>query len=206
MARLLAAIVLASCAALAAGAKEPATGIVFADTYHGSTLAGVGARYKGPIKVYAAGVYVSPFATKVALRKFKGVKETLVGKDFYETMVKEGVPKYIVLKMAISISKEKLANAMSDSVKPRMGGDLEAVPKLSAAILAGFGKDGSAKTGTELAFALAGGSCNVSVNGKKCGTISSRKLVAALSNCYLDGDAVSGGLKKACAAGALKML
>ncbi|KAJ1624846.1 chalcone isomerase [Pavlovales sp. CCMP2436] len=193
-------------ACLVEGAKDQATGISFPDTYGGAKLAGVGTRYKGPLKIYSAGVYVNPTLTKFKLGKYKGTPVDAVKQDFYQDLVKADVAKTIVLKMAMGISREKLASALSDSVKPRMVGDLAAVPKFAEAILAGFAAGGKASSGTELAFGLKGSSMCVSVNGKPCGAIKSPALVSALLRCYLDDKAVSPALKKACAHGVLGML
>ncbi|KAG8466300.1 hypothetical protein KFE25_002056 [Diacronema lutheri] len=200
----LAAAVLAT---VVSAAKDSATGIVFPDTYAGSKLAGLGTRYKGPLKIYSAAVYVSPSAAKFKLGKFKGVAPDAVKKDFFEALVSSSAAKVIVLKMAMGISKEKLASALSDSVRPRMGGgDLDAVPKFAGAILSGFQPDGKAASGTELAFGLQGSSMCITVNGKKCGTVKSAKLVDALLKCYMDDKAVSPALKRSCAQGVLSML
>jgi hypothetical protein len=199
-------VVLSALVACAAGAKDQATGISFADTYGGAKLAGVGTRYKGPLKIYSAGVYVNPTMAKFKLGKHKGASADAVKQDFYQDLIKAGVAKTIVLKMAMGISKEKLASALSDSVKPRMAADLAAVPKFAEAILAGFSAGGKASLGTELAFGLQGSSMCVSVNGKQCGSVKSPALVSALLRCYLDDKAVSPALKKACAHGVLGML
>jgi hypothetical protein len=191
---------------LAACKKEPATGISFSDSRGGASLAGLGARYKGPLKIYAAGVYVAPTLAKLKLGKFRGKAPESLGQDFFDAVVSSGVAKSIVLKMSMGISKEKLASALSDSVKPRMGGDLAAVPLFTEAILAGFQPGGKASSGTKIEFALHGGSTCVAVNGQKCGTVKSAQLADALCKCYFDAKAVSPALKKSCAKGISEML
>lgn len=192
--------------ASAYAAKDPATGIAFPEASAGSKLLGLGTRYKGPLKIYSAALYANPTLLRFKLGKYKGRPADGLKADFYEALVKSSVIKVIVLKMAMGISKEKLASALSDSVRPRMGGDLDAVPKFADAILAGFQPGGKASAGTELVFGLQGSSTCVSVNGKRCGTVHSAKLADALVRCYVDEKAVSPALKRSCASGAQSML
>jgi len=75
---------------VAAGSfKEPRTGIIFEDKYKGAKLSKVGVRTKGPIKVYAVGLYEQ-------------------GKD--ETYV---------LKMSYGVGAQKMTSALSEALKPR---------------------------------------------------------------------------------------
>lgn len=191
---------------LASAAKDPSTGLSFGESHSGSKLAGLGTRTKGPLKIYSAALYVNPTMVRFKLGKYKGQPADGLKQEFYDALVKSSVIKVIVLKMAMGISKEKLANALSDSVRPRMGGDLDAVPKFADAILSGFQAGGKASAGTELAFGLQGNGLCVSVNGKSCGSVKSSKLVEALTKCYMDDKAVSPALKRSCASGILNML
>jgi len=83
------AILLAAGIVAAGGFKEPRTGISFSDTYNGGKLSKVGVRTKGPIKVYAVGLYE------------KGKDETYV------------------LKMSYGVGAQKMTSALSEALKPR---------------------------------------------------------------------------------------
>jgi len=191
------------------GAKEPATGIAFGDRYSGSKLVGTGVRTKGPIKVYAAGLYVAPMGTKVAMRKYKDSSADSVKSEFYNDLVKSSFGKIIVLKMAMGISKEKLVGALSESVRPRMRSGGDALPKFADLLLTGCERHtptGKASKGTELAFDMQGSTMSVAVNGKSCGQVKSADLCKALAGCYFDDKSVSTSLKRSCAEGIIAML
>jgi len=190
-------------------AKEPATGIAFSEKDSGNKLVGTGVRTKGPIKVYAAGLYVAPMGAKMTLRKYKDVSPEDLKADFFNDLVKASFAKTIVLKMAMGITKEKLVGALSESVRPRMGGGKDALPKFADLLLTGcerYGAGGKAAKGTELAFGLQGSAMSVAVNGKTCGTVKSADLCKALAMCYFDDKSVSPSLKRSCAAGILSLL
>jgi len=188
---------------------EPATKINFPDKRSGQGLIGVGVRKKGPIKVYGVGMYVDSLGSKLAMSKFKKCEADKVDASFYKTCIESGFGKTLVLKMKFGVSKEKMAGAIADSVKPRMSGDKGAVSKLEDSLLTGcekFAKDGRAGPGTEFCFAIRGSNMGVSVNGKSVATINSQPLCRALLNCYLDGSSVSPGLKTTAAEGILASL
>jgi len=204
-----ASLLLVLAAPLALGRIEPSTKISFPEKRGGQSLVGVGVRKKGPIKVYGVGMYVDGFASKMSLSKFKSTAAEKVDSSFYKACVEGGFGKTLVLKMKFGVSKEKMAGAIADSVKPRISGDKSAVAKLEESLLVGcdkYAKDGRAGPGTEFCFAIRGASMGVSVNGKSVATISSKPLCKALLNCYLDGSSVSPGLKSTCAEGLIGLL
>ncbi|KAL1520786.1 hypothetical protein AB1Y20_022350 [Prymnesium parvum] len=188
---------------------EPSTGIDFPEKRSGQSLVGVGVRKKGPIKVYGVGMYVDSLSSKLSMSKFKSTALDKVDDAFYKACVEGGFGKTLVLKMKLGVSREKMAGAIAESVKPRMTGDKGAVSKLEESLLTGcekFAVDGRAGAGTEFSFAMRGGNMGVSVNGKDVTTIKSQALCHALLNCYLDGKTVSPALKATCAEGILASL
>lgn len=202
-------VVLVAFAAVGSCERESATGITFADKRAGLALVGTGVRTKGPIKVYAAGLYAAPMGCKMSMRKYKDTSPSNAGAPFYNDLVNAGFAKAIVLKMAMGISKEKLVGALSDSVRPRMKGGKDALPQFADLILSGCERHaagGKASKGTELAFGLQGSAMSVSVNGKACGSVKSPALCKALLSCYLDEKAVSPSLKRKCAEGVVGLL
>jgi len=189
---------------------EPATKISFSDSLAGQPLVGVGVRKKGPIKVYGVGLYVDKLGTKLSLSKYgKYSKASELPASFYESLL-GGFGKTLVLKMAFGVTKEKIASALAESIKPRMKGgssdDIEAFERLLMDGCAAHAKGGRACAGTELKFGVRGSSLGVSVNGKTAGSISSKPLCNALLNCYFDGKSVSPGLRSTCAEGILEIL
>jgi len=128
---------------------------------------------------------------------------------FYKACVEGGFGKTLVLKMKFGVSKEKMASAIAESVKPRMKGGGDAVQKLETSLLDGcekYAKDGRAGPGTEFCFAVRGSNLGVSVNGKSVTTISSQPLCHALLNCYFDKGSVAPALKSTCGEGLLANL
>ncbi len=182
------------------GRLEPATKIDFKDKRGGQDLVGVGVRKKGPIKVYGVGMYVDPLGSRLALKKYRG-KAELPAPAFLA-----GFGKTLVLKMSFGVTKEKIASALVESIKPRMSGGGNAIEQFEAILLDGcerYAKGGRACVGTEFAFAIKGSSLGVAVNGKSAGSVSSQPLVQALLKCYFDGKPVSPGLKATCSEGLL---
>ena len=182
---------------------ETATKIQFQEKKHGQDLVGVGVRKKGPIKVYGVGMYVDPLASKFKLSKYKGQPE-LPTNAFLQNFGKT-----LVLKMAFGVTKEKIATALVESIKPRMAGGAKDIDQFERILLDGcekFAKGGKACAGTEFAFSIRGATLGVAVNGHKAGSVSSQPLCSALLKCYFDNKCVSPGLKAQCNEGLLSRL
>ena len=174
---------------------EKATGHAFASTigFPPSELLGAGVRVKqiGPVaaKVYAVGLYASRGHAVSSCRGCKSVKEVLARLG---DVVQSGT---VVLKMSRDVGAETMASALSDAVKPRMGGkDINACESLRKLVVCSLPK-GCAKN-TVLAFACSGGGVGVCVNGQNKGSVSSSILSKAFIRTYLDAKAVSPSLRE----------
>merc|ERR1712060_610490 len=106
---------------------------------------------------------------RLSLSKYKSTQASELPKSFYEALL-GGFGKTLVLKMAFGVSKEKMASALAESVKPRMkggsSGDVEEFERLLLDGCATYAKGGRACAGTEFAFGVRGASLGVFVNGK----------------------------------------
>ncbi|VEU35774.1 unnamed protein product [Pseudo-nitzschia multistriata] len=186
------------CSLLAASTvamKDPATGISFDSESRARPIFGVGARKKGPIKVYSVGMYGS-----------EDLKEELSSISRSESKGKKAVDALrkgasnsstaFVLKMNFKVGSEKMAQAIADSVKPRHSSD-EEVGQLKDIIFEGVQGKGAAVKGTVIEFDCSDtDGVEVTVDGKGCGKVSSPGLAKALCDVYLDDKAVSPKLKE----------
>ncbi|CAM9908327.1 unnamed protein product, partial [Heterosigma akashiwo] len=180
-----------------ADVTEPKTGIKFADRFGGLGLAGVGVRVKqiGPlsVKVYGVGMYMDESSALEEISEYAGGKKADSG--FFSRLRKPSIDKKIVLKMARSVGSETMSEALAESIKPRMSGDLPALSSFQTVLLKGLSEDGSAKKGTELAFDASGGKLNVKINGKSAGDVESSSLCDAFVDTYMDDKGVSPTLR-----------
>lgn len=176
---------------------EKATGHKFASTLGFWSLAGVGVRIKqiGPIsaKVYAAGLYApkGAVAAKVKAAKCKSAADVLAHMN-KASLMSDGA---LVLKMARDVKADTMAGALSDAIKPRMGGgDASGLEKLRKIIVDAL-PAGCAKN-SELKFVCNGsGSVQVTINGRHRGDIQSMALSQAFLATYCDKSAVSASLR-----------
>jgi len=185
------------CVAVAtADVVETATKISFKENSGGLELAGVGARYKkiGPVgvKVYGVGAY---FNTKAALKQISEYKSKKSDSKFFSALSNASFEKKIVLKMARTVGSETMAEALAESIRPRMSEDVEKVDQFQSILLKGLTSDGSAKKGTQFDFLSSFGKFTVAINGKKAGEIYSSSLCNAFIATYLDEKGVSPSLK-----------
>ena len=163
-------------------------------------LAGVGVRVKtiGPVKakVYSAGLYAPKGAV---VSKCKGIKcdsasSLAKSKDFENVFVKPGFEKTIKLRMARTVGAEKMVDAISDSLSPRLNGkDPKALDRFKEILLDGL-KDGGAKNDMVFSFKC-GKKLSIGINGKHRGDIGSPALANAFTAVYMDSNSVSPALK-----------
>lgn len=92
-----------------------------------------------------------------------------------------------LLKMSYGVSKEKMASALADALKPRCS-DAAKIDEFEACLVRGL--PNGAPKGTKLAFETGGGSLGVKVNNKSVGSIKSKLLSSAFANIYCDSKAV----------------
>lgn len=176
---------------------EKATGHKFASTQGFWQLAGVGVRVKqlGPIsaKVYAAGLYApkGEVSAKVKSSKCTSAADVLAHMN-KASLMNDGA---LVLKMARDVKADTMAGALSDAIKPRMGGkDAAGLEKLRKIIVDAL-PAGCVKN-SELKFVCNGsGSVQVTINGRHRGDIQSMALSKAFLATYCDKAAVSASLR-----------
>lgn len=140
-------------------------------------LHSLGVRKKGPIKVYAVGMYEDMFKSKgFMLKMAMGVSAQKM------TNVQDGVA---VLPRELT----RRAQALVDAVKPRLkSGDQSSLEKFSALLLRGL-PDGCARNMC-LMFGTAGGKLSLVVDGKQIGSVASKPLAEAFTGVYCDANAV----------------
>jgi len=167
--------------------KEPSTGQQFPTSASGLTLAGVGVRAKGPIKVYAAAYYVNKndVVGKCKGLKCKSAADLLKSSKFKDVLV-EG-SRRVTIKMARTMGADTFSTAFTSSFKPRMNGkDDKALDSLKSILAKGFG-DKQIKSGTEVVFDVSAGRwLTASINGKKAGTVTSPAICKAALLVYCD--------------------
>jgi len=167
----------------------------------GLQLAGEGVRSKGPIKVYTAAIYLDRGGVVSALKKIKSLSKSASdlakSRDFEDAIINGGFAKHVVLKMSRNVSGKTMAEAIGDSVKPRMKGkDSKQLSEFQNILLSSL-KDG-AKTGMILSFEGTS-SLTVKINGTKKGSVSSPALCKAFIDVYVGKDCVSSSLKSSVA-------
>ena len=196
---------LLSCVALlilfssAQAMTDKATGISFVDKMKEDLTAfGVGVRKKGPIKVYAVGMYCTE-TVKESLSAISRAADAK-GKEAI-ALLRKGAkenPTTFLLQMNFKVGAEKMASAIAESVSPRHSDESE-VEDLKALIFKGVSEKGAAVKGTKIQFDCdpeAG--VDVSVDGKEQGNVPSGGLAAAFCDVYLDDKCVSQQLKESC--------
>ncbi|KAL3927201.1 MAG: hypothetical protein SGPRY_002935 [Prymnesium sp.] len=161
---------------LASARVESSTGLSFSDRRNGQSLVGLGVRKKGPIKASSSHTppsarsprSISPSPAPRPPFTPPGTicfaRTHLSGLWSGHACVDGAFSKTLVLKMKYGVSKEKMAGAIADSVKPRMTGDTSAVGKLEESLLTGcekYAEGGRAGPGTEFCFAIRGSTMGV---------------------------------------------
>jgi len=171
---------------------DPATGIEFSPRIDDREIAGVGVRKKGPIKVYAVGMYV-PETVKEAVSDLpKSSKDAL-------TTLRDNTKASnatFLLKMNFKVGAEKMASAIAESVAPRHSGSKNEISDFKNMIASGI--SGAAKKGTTFQFDCSEEGLKVTVDGKDQGVVPSAGLAQAFCDVYLDDKAVSPALRKSC--------
>ena len=176
---------------LAAAMSERATGIKFAEKLGGLDLFGLGVRKKGPIKVYAVGMY----GTSDAKQSLSDV--SAADKKKALPLLRSGSKTSFLLKMNFKVGAEKMASAIAESVAPRHSDTSEA-DALKTLIFDGVSSKGAATKGTTFQFDCSGDGVAVSVDGKAQGQVSSKSLGKSFCDVYLDDKCVSPPLRQNC--------
>ena len=180
---------------------DKATGIAFRPKLKDDalTLFGVGVRRKGPIKVYAVGLY-SNQTLKEELATVSRASDPNGQQAL--TMLRKGVkehPTSFLLEMNFQVSAEKMAKAIGESVAPRYAGSPEHIEKLKGLIRKGVGATkGSVGRGNNIQFDCSPEGIAVAVDGKEQGNVPNTDLAAAFCDVYLDEKSVTPTLRDSC--------
>ena len=161
---------------LAISPVEPSTKIKLPSSLNDLPLLSTGVRRKGPIKVYAIGLYSEPSSTKT-IRLSTGGTGT----------------RTFLLETNLSLSASKMSSTLISSLKTRFVGSSSKLQELSGAIIAGC--NGAAPKSTTMQFECIHDAIGVAVNGKKVGVIKSKGIGAAFTDIYTDEKAVTNLLE-----------
>ena len=165
--------------------KEPNTSCSFPTTEEGGELilTGTGARYKyGWFAVYAYAFYCSP-------SDFQGDENTI-----FDRLIRSEKPRLLRLTFQRDITGDDLRSALDESLKPRVGDDVEGQKQL----LEFFGtfKNLSLKQNTSLVFAFGPqGRLETQFQGKTLTVIQSPAVARALLDVYLGASPISSDFK-----------
>ncbi|CAB9501847.1 Lipase class 3 family protein [Seminavis robusta] len=186
-------LLLGSCSSL----KDKATGIPFVPQLNELSLFGVGVRKKGPIKVYAVGLYCS----ETLKQKLSTISKAADKGKQALAALREGVkehPTTFLLEMNFKVGAEKMANAIAESVSPRYTGPATDVDDLKGLIANGVKPMGSVGKGNKIQFDCSTEGIAVAVDGQDQGNVTSSGLAAAFCDVYLDDKSVSPTLRDCC--------
>lgn len=111
--------------------------------------------------------------------------------------VKANPPASFLLKMNFKVGAEKMASAIAESVAPRHN-NADEVDALKALIFEGVSAKGDATKGTTFQFDCAKSGIDVSVDGKKQGSVPSGELAKSFCDVYMDDKCVSSALRNSC--------
>jgi Chalcone isomerase-like len=183
---------------------DKATGIPFGPKIKEElALFGVGVRKKGPIKVYAVGLYSNEtLKEELALVSKAADQDKTQALSVLRNGVKEH-PTTFLLEMNFKVGAEKMANAIAESVTPRYtNGNPKDVEDLKQLILQGVAanKGSSVGKGNQIQFDCSPEGIAVAVDGKRQGNVTSSGLAAAFCDVYLDDKSVSPTLRESCIA------
>jgi Chalcone isomerase-like len=180
----------------ASAMTDSATGIAFEPKNNGLEIFGVGVRKKGPIKVYSVAMYGSP-ELKESLSTISSTSSKHTALETISKGVKEPEPSAtFLLQMSFKVGAEKMASAISDSVKPRHTGNAADIEQLRTSVVNGL-VNGATK-GTKIQFDCTKDGIQVVIDGKSQGTVPSESLAKAFCDVYLDDNCVSPALRDSC--------
>lgn len=185
---------------------EPKTGLrlpgefcVRGQTSDCAPLAGMGVRVKRiagvGVKVYACGLYVHPKQARDALGDAhvgRGVAEVAGDQAVFDALLRDArVTKTVRLTFARNLDSAKIADALSERLRPALGKDSKSLRTFEAYF------DGvTFLKGQSLTFSADGGALTTSIRGKRVGVIDDAEMCVALFDAYLGRNPVVPGAKK----------
>jgi hypothetical protein len=185
---------------------EPKTGLrlpgefcVRGQTSDCAPLAGMGVRVKRiagvGVKVYACGLYVHPKQARDALGDAhvgRGVAEVAGDQAVFDALLRDArVTKTVRLTFARNLDSAKIADALSERLRPALGKDSKSLRTFETYF------DGvTFLKGQSLTFSADGGKLTTSIRGKRVGVIDDAEMCVALFDAYLGKNPVVPGAKK----------
>jgi len=158
----------------------------------GLYLVGAGVRKKSIIKVYAVAMYSSPEVLVSAS------SSSSLGKAA-RTFAPSSPMTTFILEMVYSVTAEKIASAIGESVRPRYSGSSSDIDELESLIIDGVNKvGGQASKGTTFRFDCSSDGVSVSVNDSQQGTAVFDGLGSSFVDVFMDDNAVSPSLVDSC--------
>mmetsp|Transcript_19173 Transcript_19173/g.38337 ORF Transcript_19173/g.38337 Transcript_19173/m.38337 type:complete len:198 (-) Transcript_19173:44-637(-) len=179
-------IVFLAVAILLVAAVSPAHAGLLPGKAGGLELQAQGVRKKGPLKVYALGLY-SPSDV------FDAPDEASLWSKLRLSKSGSGA-RGIVCVLTFKVSAQKMSGALIDSLKPRFKGPSSALDALSDKIVEGCSGGGGKGTVFEF-LCLSKDKIQVSVNGNDQGVVEASNVGGAFADIYLDEKGVSPTLK-----------
>ena len=154
-------------------------------------IAGVG------VKVYACGLYVHPKQAKQSVGDAgwhvgRGVADVAGDQKLFDALLHDSsVTKTVRLTFARDLDSAKIADALSERLRPALGKDSKSLRTFEAYF------DGvKFLKGQSLTFSADGGKLTTSIRGKQVGVIDDAKMCVALFDAYLGKNPVVPGAKK----------
>ena len=172
--------------------REYSTGITFEPRLNGLYLVGAGVRKKSIVKVYAVAMYSSP---NVLLSATSSSSLGTAARTFSDA----NRATTFQLEMVYSVSAEKIASAIAESIKPRYQGSPSNISELESLIIKGVNEfGGQAYKGTTFQFECTSEGVLVTVNDSLQGGANFDGLGSALVDVFMDDSAVSPTLVDSC--------
>ncbi|EJK52538.1 hypothetical protein THAOC_28172 [Thalassiosira oceanica] len=172
--------------------REYSTGITFVPHLNGLYLVGAGVRKKSIVKVYAVAMYSSP---TVLLSATSSSSLGIAARTFSDS----NNATTFQLEMVYSVSAEKIASAIAESVRPRYQGSPSNISELESLIIKGVNEfGGQAYKGTTFQFECTSQGVLVTVNDSLQGGATFEGLGSALVDVFMDESAVSPTLVDSC--------
>ena len=171
---------------------EYSTGITFQPHLNGLYLVGAGVRNKSIVKVYAVAMYSSP---TVLLSASSAPSLGMAARTFSDS----NHATTFRLEMVYSVSAEKIASAIAESVRPRYQGSPSDIRELESLIIKGVNEfGGQASKGTTFQFECTSQGVLITVNDSLQGGATFEGLGSAFVDVFMDEGAVSPTLVDSC--------
>ena len=181
------------------GLKLPGEFCMRGQTTDCAPLAGMGVRVKRiagvGVKVYACGLYVHPNHARKTLgvaHVGRDVADVAKDQNVFDALLNDhAVGKTARLTFARDLESSKIADALSERLRPALGKDSKSLRTFES-----YFDDVKFLKGQSLTFSAQDGKLRTSIRGKEVGVIDDGQMCVALFDAYLGKDPVVPGAKK----------